>query len=205
MSVGILIDVGQSLTTFVSELVSIDLDVTSDEFHEWTNEVTNNPVETGSPIADHIQDMPDKVRITGMISDSAISDNVIRQFSEIDDTQFLTRSQTTFDLLRNMIKDKKLVTVYTRYKTYTDMALVSLSIPRNNTTGDAVNFTAEFVHVRIVSTQTVEIPKGVSPKKTAKIDKKTQQKAEPTTKGGDKAVKPVTNAKVTSVLSGLFK
>lgn len=84
MSVGILVDVGQSLTKFTSELVSIDLDVTNEEIHEWTNDVTTNPVEIGAPISDHIQELPDKIRITGMISDSAISDNVIRQFSNID-------------------------------------------------------------------------------------------------------------------------
>lgn len=201
MSVGILVDVGQSLTKFTSELVSIDLDVTNDEIHEWTNEVTTNPVEIGTPISDHIQELPDKVRITGMISDSAISDNVIRQFSNIDDSQFLTRSQTTFDLLRNLIKDKKLVTVYTRYKTYTDMALVSINLPRNNTTGDAINFTAEFMHVRVVSTQSVDIPKGISKKKTAKVDKATQQKTEPTSKGGDKSTKPVENVKIDESLA----
>ena len=204
MSIGILVDVGQSLTKFTSELVSIDLDVTNDEIHEWTNEVTTNPVEIGAPISDHIQELPDKIRITGMISDSAISDNVIRQFSNIDDSQFLTRSQTTFDLLRNLIKDKKLVTVYTRYKTYTDMALVSINLPRNNTTGDAINFTAEFMHVRIVSTQSVDIPKGISKKKTAKVDKATQKKTEPTSKGGDKTTKPVENAKIEKSLASIL-
>ena len=204
MSVGILVDVGQSLTKFTSELVSIDLDVTNDEIHEWTNEVTTNPVEIGAPISDHIQELPDKIRISGMISDSAISDNVIRQFSNIDDSQFLTRSQTTFDLLRNLIKDKKLVTVYTRYKTYTDMALVSINLPRNNTTGDAINFTAEFMHVRIVSTQSVDIPKGISKKKAAKIDKSTQRKTEPTAKGGDKTTKPVVNAKIDKSLASIL-
>lgn len=201
MSIGLLIDVGQSLTKFNSELVSIDLDVTMDEAHEWSADVTSHPVENGSPITDHIQEQPDKLKITGMISDSAISDNVIKAYSEIDNSQFLTRAQTTFDLLRKLIKDKKTVTVYTKHKVYTDMALESLNIPRDASSGDAVNFTADFKHIRMVSTQTIEIPKGVSAKKTAKVDKSTQKKAEVPAKQGDKTPKALTQAEISGVAS----
>lgn len=185
MSVGILIDIGKSLTKFNSDVISIDLDVTMDEAHEWQNDVTTNPVENGSPIADHIQSMPDKLRITGMISDSSISDAVIKQFSGIDGTQFLTRVQTAFDVLRKLKEDRKLITVYTKYKVYTDMAITSLSIPRNNQTGDSIQFSIEFVHVRIVNTQTTMMA-SVNPKKTAKTGKSVQTKTAPTDKSGAK-------------------
>lgn len=203
MSVGILVDIGKSLTSFKNEVISIDLDVTMDEVHEWQNDVTTNPVETGSPIADHIQIMPDKLRITGMISDSSISDAVIKQFSGIDNGQFLTRVQTAFDLLRKLKDDRKLITVYTKHKVYTDMALTSLSIPRNNQTGDSIQFSIEFVNIRIVNTQTVDMPKGINPKKTAKAGKSVQTKTAPTDKGGAKNAKAVTQSK--SVLSGIFQ
>lgn len=176
MSVGILVDIGKSLTSFDNGIISIDLDVTMDEAHEWQNDVTNNPVENGSPISDHIQIMPDKLRITGMISDSAISDAVIKQFSGIDDSEFLTRVQTAFDLLRKLKEDRELITVYTRYKIYTDMALTSLSIPRSNQDGDSIQFSIEFMHIRIVNTQTTIMPKGINPKKKAKSDKAVQTK-----------------------------
>ena len=202
MSVGILVDIGKSLTSFKNDVISIDLDVTMDESHEWQNDVTTNPVETGSPIADHIQIMPDKLRITGMISDSSISDAVIKQFSGIDGTQFLTRVQTAFDVLRKLKEDRKLITVYTKFKVYTDMALTSLSIPRNNQTGDSIQFSVEFVHVRIVNTQTIDMPKGVNPKKTAKTGKSVQTKTALTDKSGAKKDKTVTQSK--SVLSGIL-
>ena len=201
MSVGILVDIGKSLTSFKNDVISIDLDVTMDESHEWQNDVTTNPVETGSPIADHIQIMPDKLRITGMISDSSISDAVIKQFSGIDGTQFLTRVQTAFDVLRKLKEDRKLITVYTKFKVYTDMALTSLSIPRNNQTGDSIQFSVEFVHVRIVNTQTIDMP-GINPKKTAKTGKSVQTKTALTDKSGAKKAKTVTQSK--SVLSGIL-
>ena len=191
MSVGILIDIGKSLTKFNSDVISIDLDVTMDESHEWQNDVTTNPVENGSPISDHIQIMSDKLRITGMISDSSISDAVIKQFSGIDGTQFLTRVQTAFDVLRKLKEDRKLITVYTKYKVYTDMAITSLSIPRNNQTGDSIQFSIEFLNIRIVNTQTIDMPKGVNPKKTAKTGKSVQTKTAVTDNGGANTAKVV--------------
>ena len=199
MSVGILVDIGKSLTSFNNTVVSIDLDVTMDEAHEWQNDVTTNPVEIGSPIADHIQLMPDKLRITGMISDSSISDAVIKQFSGIDNSQFLTRVQTAFDVLRKLKDDRKLITVYTKFKVYTDMALTSLSIPRNNQTGDSIQFSIEFMHVRMVSTQTVDMPKGVNPKPKTKASKSLDTKTKATDKSGAKATKTVTTTQSKSV------
>ncbi len=138
MSVGILVDVGKSMTSFSSEVVSIDLDVTLDETHEWSNEVTTSPVETGSPIADHIQRMPDKLSITGFISDSSISSQVIEQYSSVDASMVPDITQNTFDMLHFLMNDKKIVTVYTKFKIYTDMVLTSISIPRSAASGNAI-------------------------------------------------------------------
>jgi len=192
MSIGILVDVGKSLTSFGNgTTISIDLDVTMDEVHEWQNDVTTNPVENGAPITDHIQPMPDKLSITGMISDSAISDAVIKSYSGVGEAQFLTRVQTHFDLLYQLKEERKLVTVYTKYKIYNDMALSSLSIPRGAGMGDSIEFKAEFVRVKLVSTQTVEIPKGVSPNKKGKLTKPLQNKTQPKVDAGKVDVKPV--------------
>jgi len=203
MSVGILVDIGTSLTKFASATFSIDLDVTMDEVHEWQNDVTTNPVETGSPITDHIQSMPDKITITGMISDSGISDAVIKEFSNVDSSEFLTRVQTAFDLLYKLKDERKLVTVYTKYKVYTDMAVSSLSIPRNSTIGDSINFTAEFMKVRLVNTQTVDMPKAISAKKTAKTGKSVQRKTEAKKDNGKVATPDLTKSQSSSVLKSV--
>lgn len=39
MSIGLLIETGKSLTKFQSDIISVDLDVTLDESHEWLNDV----------------------------------------------------------------------------------------------------------------------------------------------------------------------
>lgn len=210
MSIGLLIDVGKSLTSFDNGLISIDLDVTMDEAHEWTNDVTTSPVEIGSPISDHIQEMPDRLTITGMISDAAISESILSQLQTassggIDSSSYITRVQTTFDLLRAMIKWKRLVTVYTRYKIYPDMALSSINIPRSAGIGEAINFTAQFVNVRLVESQTVDVPPGISKKADAKAGGAggaTAKKTQVQKKGGAVQASPVEKPK--GVLAGIL-
>ena len=121
MSIGILIDVGQSITSVYSDVISLDLDVTQDEAHEWSNDVTQFPVELGSQITDHIQPLPDKLTISGVITNSAIGENALEELNGGDD-----RVQTAFDLLLKLKEDRILLTVYTKHKVYTDMALKSI-------------------------------------------------------------------------------
>lgn len=208
MSIGLLIDVGKSLTMFESDVISVDLDVTLDEAHEWLNDVVTNPVEIGSPITDHIQQQPDKLTITGFISDSPITGSVISQLSTIGDSSFGERTQTSFDLLRELVASKKLVTVYTRYRIYTDMALASINIPRNSGIGEAIQFTAQFTHVRMVETKTVDVPAGVSRKDEAKAggkDGAVARKTDPKANGGQAAPKPATPAAEKAVGTSLAK
>lgn len=197
MTVGVLLDVGQSITSFASEVVSIDLDVAQDEVHEWTNEVTSNPVEFGAPITDHIQPLPDQLKISGVITNSAISDAAISAVSNGDD-----RVLTAFEALLKIKEDRKLVTVYARYKIYTDMAIKLINLPRDSKIGDSIKFSIEFMKVRIVNTRVIDVPPGISKKTDKKADASTERKTEPQKNGGKK--EPETPKKSTGILKGIF-
>ena len=197
MSIGILIDVGQSITSIYSDVVSLDLDVTQDEAHEWSNDVTQFPVELGSQITDHIQPFPDKLTISGVITNSAIGENALEELNGGDD-----RVQTAFDLLLKLKEDRILLTVYTKHKVYTDMALKSVNLPRDSAIGDSIKFKMEFVNVRLVETQTVEVPDGISKKRDKKAGKSVQNKTETPTNGGKTEPKPVEKPK--SFAKGFF-
>ena len=191
MSLGILFDIGKaygsvSTTDDAGTITSLDLDVMQDEIHEWQNDVTSFPVEIGSPITDHIQAQPDKISITGIISNSAIGVDALQKQESGED-----RCQTAFDLLRKFHEDGILLTVYTRYKVYIDMALKSCNIPRDSSIGDSVKFKMEFVHVRLVNTQTVDVPDGISKKLDKKATKSLVNKTQPQAAGGKKETKPV--------------
>ena len=78
------------------------------------------------------------------------------------------KTQTVFDLLDTLIKKREVLTVYTKHKTYSDMVLTNVTIPRSASVGEAIEFRAEFIHIRKVATQTVDVPEGVSAKPEAK-------------------------------------
>jgi len=197
MSIGILIDIGQSITSVYSEVISLDLDVTQDETHEWSNDVTQFPVEIGSQITDHIQPMPDKLTISGMITNSAIGVKALSDLDGGDD-----RVQTAFDLLLKLKEDRVLLTVYTKHKIYTDMALKSVSLPRDASIGDSIKFKMEFVNVRLVDTQTVNVPDGISKKLDKKTGDDVKKKTEPPKAAGK--VEPKTVEKSKGILKGIL-
>lgn len=205
MSIGILFDSRKSPTRFFNGIISIDLDVTLNESHDWTNEVTSNPVELGSPVTDHIQPNSDKLSISGMITDHPIDRGLIEQFQfNIDAGLYSARMQTHFDWLYFLARNREPITVYTRYKNYSDMAISSVNIPRDVGIGEALQFNIEFVNIRLVSTQTVPVPAGISKKLDKKSGGDVQKKAQPKADNGKKDVKTA-EPKKTEQMQSLFK
>lgn len=192
----------QFKASFGNEFGNIELDATLDETHEWQADVTTNPVEVGAEVADHIIEVPDRLTLRGFVSDSPLNGilgNVVALINGISEN----RSQAVFDLLHQLIKEKQPMTVATRMRTYTDMVLTNVSVPRSRATGLAIEFVAEFTHIRLVSTQTVDVPDGISEKKDAKATDALGRKAEPTKNGGAK--QPEAPARQSqSVLSGIL-
>ena len=166
-----------AITSVFNDIASIDFDATLDELHEWKNEVTQNPVETGSPITDHIIEKPDKLRLQGVITNSPLRGEFAGQYFGGDTSS--PRIQTAFEAIRALHLARDTVVVYTKHAIYLNMAIESVSIPRNAQIGEEVQFTMELVNIRLVCTQMVTMPPGISPKKTAKSDTKTAKKAEP--------------------------
>jgi hypothetical protein len=84
------------------------------------------------------------------------------------------------------------------------MVLTNLNIPRSAATGEAIEFTAEFIHIRTVATQTVDVPDGISAakdKKAGGANGSTAKKSEPKKDAGKK--QPAEVKKPSSVLSRL--
>ena len=201
--IGVLIDPTKSRTLINSDLISVDFDVLIDESHEWTSEVTTNEVEEGAPIADHIRNQADKLSFTGHISNADLYPEVAslsssESIGQIDNSGDTDRIQTTFDLLRELHESRTVVTVYTKHKIYTDMALTSCNIPRNAGIGDAMQFSLQFTKIRIVSTQTTQVPTGISNKNKTAAKKKTAAQKD----AGKK--KNTTPKRQTSILSGIL-
>lgn len=171
-------------TAFGNQYGNIELDAALDENHEWSAEATGNPVEEGAPVTDHVIEQSDKLTIKGFVSDTPLVGSIPQ----------ISRSLEVFDLLYELIKIKEPMTVYTQYRIYDDMVLTNVSIPRSAGVGEAIEFNAEFIHIRKVATQMVDVPDGINPKKEAKsggAKGATANKTEPQKDGGKKQTETV--------------
>lgn len=194
-------------TVFSNEYGTIELDANLEEVHEWKAEATSNPVEEGAPITDHVIEHADKLKIRGFVSDATMQSSfsnagISRVLGTFNGNPIQSHSQGVFDALYTLIKKRETLVVYTKHKIYTDMVLTDVNIPRTASNGEAIEFTADFIHIRKVATKTVDVPKGISAKKEGKAGLSTQKKAESAKDSGKKQAEV---KKPSSVLDRIFK
>lgn len=124
---------------------SIQIDATISEDHNYSNDVTDHPIETGASISDTIIQKPFTLSMECIVSASPLSDKVTDSTPQ--------RVDRTYGSLARLAQSKSLVTVVTAVKTYSNMAISSLSVPRSKDDGNSLRFNVTFKQVRIVSAQ----------------------------------------------------
>lgn len=162
------------------------IDCTLSETHSFDSDVTEFPIESGSVITDNVRLQPMTIDLDCIVSNNPfgeIASNVITQsFSPDPDlpTQSLNalRSSVAYQRMIDIRDKREPITIRTSRGTFTNMVLKTLGIPRDDKTGDAIRFTAHFIHVVIVENargKRVAIPiaktGGTSTKPPAKSDK----------------------------------
>ena len=106
----------------------LPIDAFTQETITYSNEVTENPIETGGVVSDHIYAKPIGLRVTGVISSG--------------------RRGLAYQLLVAMHQSRIPLFVVTGLQTFTNMALVELTFPRDVDTADSLHFSAEFRELR---------------------------------------------------------
>ena len=184
---------------------NLEFDCLDSETHEWAREVTTNPVENASPIADHIIEQPDQITITGMISNAPIRGYLEQIGGIIDGSINDDLVAQAFAKLDDLRKSHELVTIYTRYRTYENMLIQSISIPRSPDNGDAIVFTLQAIQVRIVTSQSTSLPKGLGVKKTGTGAGKSNSKDKQTKNRAGQEVNNGKSSQDLSFVQGGFK
>lgn len=201
---GVLFDQKKSTNRFVSEILSFDFHVVDSVVHEFKSEITQNPVEEGIDVTDNIRILPYKVSMSGMVSNNHIDTSIITQVKNLFGGDFSGKTPNDyFDILLMIFESKKEITVYTKEKVYTDMAIESISVPRDRATGGALFFQISFTQIRKVSTQSVKVPAGISKKLDKKATDALKKKADPTKNIGAKQT--VDAAKNTTLGKSILK
>ncbi|CAM6807578.1 hypothetical protein ENKOMM257B_06905 [Enterobacter kobei] len=192
---------------------TLTVDVVEDEGHVWQNDVTQYPVETGSDITDNIRPKPDELTFKCFVGGAPIKGYAERAADAVEfgtnlmngDTDALLggnqRLQEAFNQVRALRDSRQLVTVATRYRTYTSCAVVSVEMNRVPDDGEALSFTMSLRQVRIVSSQMTRVPEGMSGK-PQDMSGATAQRAQGTVNAGPSKGSNLTPKQVVSQPEG---
>jgi hypothetical protein len=178
----------------------LELDAALQEQHSITASVTQFPVETGTNIADHVRQEPDRVRVDGIVSNTPLPSKIGISRAAFDERanagDFALRAQTAYTQLRALKEGGIAVSISTELADYYPMVLLSLDVPRDAETGDVLRFMAEFEKVTQVSTRSVAVELKRSPKpgvvKTGTQPKKQVEEVQSRPDSGLRAAKRAT-------------
>ncbi len=171
------------------EILSLELDATIRESHEYDSEVSMYPVEDGSTLNDNIKKLPEVLHMTGFVTNSPISSiqeragRIVEKVGGLLKAKDVSRDTTepsnnveyTLDTLLKICgrqingidTEAVLVDIVTGLRVYKSMAMQSLRIPRDASTGEAIQFDAVFIHIKKVKSETALIPNAKATDKDA--------------------------------------
>lgn len=112
--------------------------------HTFDADVTEFPVESGATISDNIRNKPLVVTMECIVSNAPIGQLATLRDQDNDPVD------SAYEMLLKVRADRQPVTIFTSLRTYTNMALQNLSIPRESGTGDALKFTVTFKQIELV-------------------------------------------------------
>jgi len=139
---------------------SYPIDAAIKEEHKLDSKITRYPVEEGSNITDNIKPEPREISIEAVASD-APSDAIVTERKNrgfaLDATGDASVHEQTYKFLEAIFNARERVTITSSLRTYENMLMDKLSIPRDSSNADSLEFSATFTEAIIVSNGRVKI------------------------------------------------
>lgn len=160
------------------DLVGLDIDVATVVTYERTAEVTEHPVENGSPVADHIRTVNGSFTLEGIISDTPVriprthTRGLSRAPSTVDlsvsgkavQVQLqrwsgaLDRRRACHAVLAELQEKRYVATLTTRLETIENLAVTRVQVTDDEEAGNALKFSLSFTQLRIAGTARAPVP-----------------------------------------------
>lgn len=197
-----LLQLFSSFLGVTKQIQDLQIDIVSSEVIELPSETTDNPIESGAEVTDHIINRPIILRMVCQIGGSTL-------------LNFADRKLEGYEALKKLRDDKQPVTVVSGLETFSNMLINNISIDRNLQNASVLQFQIEFKQAKIVSSQRVDVSNNVSATKEpqtkdratstqnkGKVQGKNDTTTATTTSGTVSQQQPTQKAK--SILKGIF-
>lgn len=154
--------------TFEKRRTTIDavvVDATISESHTRSAEITNHPVEKGADISDHYRLKPDVLQIEGVVSNSPVpgandpaEQHTSGRMTFTSKGKFTAeRASTAYQDLLKLSDNGTKFDVVTAIRSYENMMLENLVVPRDAKIGQSLKFSATLKQVTSVTNKEVTI------------------------------------------------
>ena len=159
----------------LTRIGQIRLDATVREEHGMSARVTESPLESGANVADHVISEADTLNIDGVITETPVyfSKEPSPGSADLVEVPYASSGSRVLDgyeALRRLMERRQTITVVTGLRTYQDMVMTNLNVPREPETGVALRFSAELRQIRMVNSASIP-PNKASPKSKSKAQK----------------------------------
>lgn len=187
-----------------TKIGQLEVDVMVSSELTYSSDVTENPVEDGFPVHDHVVCQPIKLSMVVTVSPLPVTwyEKFGVDVGRIDDAA---------SKLEQIYKERQPITIITNEKTYENMVMTECKISKNKDDGKVLKIPLEFLQIRKVEVQTTDIPEEYVDALTAGQAGATEQDAgtvETTTvddsSSDDSSGSQSTGTKSKSILKGVF-
>ncbi len=120
---------------------SIELDVSINEEHDFDTVISTNPTEDGVEHADNVILLPVILSMTARVSDASMVPLV---------PSFGSKSIDAYNALVEVQTNKRLVQVFTGIRTYENMFIKRITVPRSSSDGNSLRFELSFHELLII-------------------------------------------------------
>jgi hypothetical protein len=142
----------------------VTVDATLTEKHSTAVELTKYPVEEGVSPTDHAREVPERVQLDGIFSNTPVEAKAQQDAYITDDAavsygapgRFGDANASLATMLR-MKSARKAMTISGPLRTYTNMVMTQFDFTRDSKMGDAVRFSASFEQVRFVKGESTRL------------------------------------------------
>ncbi len=173
-----------------SKVGDLVLDATLSEVIDLSSTVTQNPVESGSSVSDHIYLNPIRVKMTGFIADftfdiffaPTFNINAILENAGGLRPRSLKQS-TAYEILKDQWRGKNILTIVNYLDVFDNMVIENLIFPVDQKTEDRLYFEIDLIQITAADVETVNISNNPQPTQdliSGKAKLGTQQTRTPT-------------------------